>query len=84
MKLPDIGSRVRLQRKRVKSGYTAVRVTNATRKLLAKIEEQFGESLDSLIFYMAAKELGLDYAAVLSAIEECQRQVRLGCARAAK
>lgn len=82
MMLPEMGPRTILKRKRTKTGYTAVRVTYATRDLLQRIESQFDESLDSIIFYMAAKELGMNYAAILSAIESCQK--RLGCARAAR
>lgn len=84
MILPELGDRVRLQRKRTRSGYTMVRVTKATRALLAKIEAEFSEPLDSIIFYMAAKELGYDYAALLSILDRCIYEQRLGCAPAAR
>lgn len=80
--LPGLGQRVRLHRKRIKSGYTGVRVTNSTRALLAKIEAQYDEPLDSIIFYLAAKELGLNDVAILSVLDHELR--RLGCARAAR
>lgn len=84
MKLPELGDRVRLQRKRTRSGYTMVRVTKATRALLAKIEQEFSEPLDSIIFYMAAKELGHDYAALICILDRCINERRLGCAPAAR
>jgi len=82
--LPELGERVRLHRKRTRSGYTTVRVTKATRALLAKIESEFDEPLDSIMFYMAAKELGLNYAALLSVLDRCIYEQRLGCAQAAR
>jgi len=67
--LPELGPRKSLKLRRRRTGYTVVRITNATRALLTKIQSQFDEPLDSIIFYMAAKELGLNYAAILSAID---------------
>jgi len=69
MNLPEIARRRCLQLRRRRTGYTAVRITKATRALLTKIESQFDEPLDSIIFYMAAKELGLNYVAILSVID---------------
>lgn len=82
MRLPEIGPRMRLHRKRTKSGYTTMRITYATRALLTKIEAQFDEPLDGIVFYMAAKELGLNYAAILSVLDNCRP--RLGCAPGAR
>lgn len=82
MRLPEIGPRVRLHRKRTATGYTTMRITYATRALLQKIESQFDEPLDSIVFYMAAKELGLDYVAILSVLDNCIP--RRGCAQAGR
>ena len=84
MRLPELGERARLHRKRTRSGYTFVRVSKATRALLVKIQEEHDEPLDSLIFYMAAKELGLNYAALLSVLDRCIYEQRLGVAPAAR
>lgn len=84
MNLPEIGPRKALQRRRTKSGYTAIRVTKVTRALLAKLETQFDEPLDALIFYMSAQELGYNYVALLSVIDTALESRRLGCARAAR
>ena len=59
-----------------------MRITYATRALLQKIESQFNEPLDSIVFYMAAKELGLNYAAILSVLDNCRP--RNGCAPGAQ
>lgn len=82
MRLPEIELAIRLHRKRTRSGYTTMRITYATRALLQKIESQFDEPLDSIVFYMAAKELGLNYAAILSVLDNCRP--RLGSAQAAR
>lgn len=84
MNLPELGHRVRLHRKRTRSGYTWVRISKATRAMLAKIEKEHDEPLDSLIFYMAARELGYNYAALLSVLDRCIHEQRLGVAEAAK
>lgn len=68
--LLDLSAQQRLHRMRIKSGYTAVRVTYATRKLLQMIELTSDEPLDSIIFYMAAQKLRLDFAGLLAAIEQ--------------
>lgn len=67
----------------MRSGYTMVRVTKATRALLAKIESEFDEPLDSIIFYMAARELGHDYTALLGLLDRCIYEQRRGVAQAA-
>lgn len=83
MNLPEPGTRKALQRRRTKSGYTFVRVTKVTRALLAKLEAQHDEPLDALVFYLAARELGYNYVALLSVIDTALTQRRVGVAPAA-
>jgi len=83
MNLPEPGTRKALHRRRTKSGYTFVRVTKATRALLAKLENQYDEPLDALVFYLAARELGYNYVALLSVLDTALAQRRVGVAPAA-
>lgn len=84
MNLPALGDRKCLQRKRTRTGYTAIRVTKVTRALLARIEKQHDESLDSLICYLAVTELGLPYPELIRRIDEAIKTRRRGVAPAAR
>lgn len=84
MNLPELPDRKALQRKRTKSGYTAIRVTKVTRALLARIEQRHDETLDSLICYLAVTELGMCYPALNSAIDVALQNRRRGIAPAAR
>lgn len=81
--MPELGTRKCLQRRRTRSGYTAIRVTRATRALLAKIEKQCGEPLDSIICYLAVTELHMQYPALISALDVALKERRRGVAPAA-
>lgn len=83
MNLPEPGVRKALKRRRTKSGYTWIRVTKVTRALVAKLESQYDEPVDALVFYLAAKELGYNYVALLSVIDTALTQRRVGVAPAA-
>ncbi|HJQ27683.1 MAG TPA: hypothetical protein VKA60_27615 [Blastocatellia bacterium] len=84
MNLPEIGPRKRLQRQRRKSGYTSIRVSKVTRALLTKLETQYDEPLDALVFYLAAHELGYSYAAIISVLDTALKSLRRGVAPAAR
>jgi hypothetical protein len=84
VKIPEFAERRCLQRKRTKTGYTAIRVTKATRALLARIEQHYDEPLDSLICYMAVAEIGLTYPAFNSALDVAIANRRRGIAPAAR
>jgi hypothetical protein len=82
--LPEIGPRKRLQRQRRKSGYTSIRLTKVTREMLSKLQRQYDEPIDALVFYLAARELGYTYAALISVLDTALKSRRLGCAPAAR
>lgn len=61
MRFPAALARIRLKHARIRTGYTAIRVSNSTRDLLARLQQQHDESLDGLLFYLAADALGMEF-----------------------
>lgn len=59
-RLTDL-TRTRLKHARIRTGYTSIRVSNSTRDLLARLEQQHSEPLDGLLFYLAAEALGMEF-----------------------
>ena len=59
-RLTDL-ARTRLKHTRVRTGYTSIRVSNSTRDLLARLQQRESESLDGILFYLAADALGLQF-----------------------
>lgn len=63
MKLPPEADRRRDKNTRIRHGYTSLRVTNATARLVVAVAESIDAlSLDEALFYLTMHELGLERA----------------------